>query len=162
MLSWRAWTVWGFGSTERVPAIRQVSKAFRLKLSFLTELGGSLTLLVKSSNNRVATLPLPLRKRLTLVRTMRAGLGVLGLWACGGFKEPFSRSLPCWERVWWGLSGGYTPLKALWVKLRCLDKSNDNRNGQETLFREICNWRNWQGHQLNVGEISKSKADKYP
>lgn len=47
-------------------------------------------MLVKSSNNRVATLPLPLRKRLTLVRTMRAGLGVLKQ-ACGpaeGLRNP--------------------------------------------------------------------------
>lgn len=34
-------------------------------------------MLVKSSNKRVATLPLTLKKRFTLVRTMWAGLGIL-------------------------------------------------------------------------------------
>ena len=63
-------------------------------------------MLVKSSNKRVATLPLTLKKRFTLVRTMWAGLGILKQadGTAEGLKEPFSRSLPCW-----GMHGGDYP-----------------------------------------------------
>ena len=83
--------------------------------------------------------------------TTWAGLGILKQadGTAEGLKEPFSRSLPCW-----GMHGGDYPgrliwlWKALWVKLRCLDKSNDNRSGQETLFErsvvegtgKVTNW----------------------
>ena len=33
-----------------------------------------------------------------------AGDPEAGRWDGGGFKEPFSRSLPCWGMAWWGLS----------------------------------------------------------